>query len=282
MSGGFRAALFLSSLLLVQPLAWAGLVGEVVGGEPITPLEDASVEPTCRAIGLGRIDGFFWLEGLKRAGQLGILERPENAMALNAPWFHHYCWGKLAKFRYFAAKDEIKRDFYAKTWRSEMDYVIKVTVKAGVEWTYLPVIYGEIAEVYYYNHEYSVVVKVAEESLKLDSSYVRTYVLLSDAYAKLNDRAKALDWATRGLNVRPDSKALNSRYKELGGVQPFSPPVRKEPSIPADSAADAKEIGAPPPPGNEQETTPSEVAPASAERPTTKPAHNRYCRFCPD
>lgn len=85
------------------------LVGKVLSGSvskaPLTMSEIKSMPSACITIGMGKIDGVFWAEALARNKTEFLLDLPENAMAKNATWFHHFCWARLSKIRSINAKD---------------------------------------------------------------------------------------------------------------------------------------------------------------------------------
>lgn len=249
-----------------------------------TPEEFKAMEPACQAIGMGSIDGKFWAEAL---GNSPILDKPENAMAKGAGWFHHYCWGKLSKLRYYSAKTAEKRKSAIHVWRGEMEYIVKTTGERGLEWGYMHVIHKEIAESYLFEKNYGQAIIEGEKALALDRDYVPAYVVIADAYAGANKRDKALETATEGLKHAPESRPLKRRYTELGGKLPYPEPYVKAAgaaeAAPVENPATAKVQPEPVP------APPSDAPPESAGQTETppivespkQPGANPYCRFCP-
>lgn len=243
------------------------LVGQRVKGVPMTLSEVTAMPPVCQAIGMGEIDGVFWLEGMNKNGTLSILDRPENAMAKNAGWFHHYCWGMLEKNRAFTATNATKRAFQIKLWRTEMEFIVNWTAKEKVSWTYMPLVHKEIADSYVEEKDYANAVRAADKAIELNADYAPAYALLADVYEKLKEKDKALATVTEGLRHAPDSKGLQRRYKELGGKMPFPEPVVKPtPETAAEAPAPA---------------TTDDKASRSVEPTPAQPPGNPYCRFCP-
>jgi len=156
------------------------LVGQKVKGTPVTLSEVTAMPPPCRAIGMGEVKGVFWAEGMKQNGTLSILDRPENAMAKSAGWFHHYCWGLLDKQRAFASVESSKRAFLVKTWRSEMQYIVDWTDKNKINWEYMPVIHLEMAESFIQDKDYPNAIRSASKAVELNADFTRGYMLLAD------------------------------------------------------------------------------------------------------
>jgi tetratricopeptide (TPR) repeat protein len=251
-----------------------------------TPQEFQSMEPACQAIGMGEVDGKFWAEVLNNSP---ILDKPENAMAKGAGWFHHYCWGKLSKLRYFSARTAEQRRGGIHNWRSEMKFIVDWTGERGIKWQYMPVIHKEIAESYLYEKNYANAIVEGEKALALDKNYVPVYLIIADAYAGANKRDKALEIVTEGLKRAPESKPLKRRYKDLGGKLPYPEPYAKEtPAVVAAPVQAEKPVVEPVPAKVVvEEVKPQAATPAvdSATQPAVgpdgKPAGNPHCRFCP-
>lgn len=264
----------------------AGLmcVAAAVQAAPVaTPQEFKAMEPACQAIGMGEIDGVFWAEALNRPDRKGVLDKPENAMANGAVWFHHYCWGKLAKHRFFTEKTSEKRNFQTKTWRGEMQYIIDWTRQKNIDWAYLPQIHKEIAESYLFEKRYPQAIQAAELALQKRRSFAGAYLIIADAYEAMKNQPKALHYATEGLKHNPETRALQKRYLRLGGKKPYPE------AYPADTAPSTA-TPEPTPPTNQEVASPIPGAPSASSpavpdiAPTTEtsqPKNNPYCRFCP-
>ncbi len=278
------------------------LVGKVLSGSvskaPLTLAEIKSMPSACITIGMGRIDGVFWAEALARNKTESLLDLPENAMAKNATWFHHFCWAKLSKMRSINAKDNIVRKSEVKLWRMNMQFIVDWTAKQKVAWMYMPVVYTDIAETFVVEKNYAQAISHAEKALRLKSDHADAFVILADSYAAVGNKSKALDATMEGLNHVPESKGLKRRYKELGGKLPYPTPY------PANATADVTVVGkdgaepvasAPAAePRLERLEASVEVA-TSVSQPITSPEPiakepergevpvkaNPYCRFCP-
>lgn len=278
------------------------LVGKVLSGNvskaPLTESEVKAMPPACITIGMGRIDGMFWAEAMKKNKTEALLERPENAMAKDASWFHHYCWGRLSKLRSIYAKNEIKRKSEIKMWRNNMEFIIEWTNKQKVSWSYMPTIYTELAESFLIEKNYAQAIGAAEKSLNLKSDHSDAYWILSDSYAAVGNKIKALDAATEGLKYVPESKGLKRRYTALGGKQPYPTPYKANTAtevavIGKDSAEsvavapaveprlDSLEASVDATKSVSQPTTGTEPMANVPEKTEAPEKTNPYCRFCP-
>lgn len=248
------------------------LVGQPVKGVPMTLSEVTAMPSPCIAIGMGRINGEFWASAMSKDGTIATLDLPENAMAKNAGWFHHYCWGMLDKHRMYAAVNAEKRAYQIRLWRDEMVYIVDWTAKVKINWAYLPAVHAELAETYIQGKDYPNALRAANTAVELNADYARAYLLLAEIYELLKDRPKALASVTEGLKHVAGSKGLQRRYTELGGVLPFPEPYVKSAAVP--EAAATPEPAAPGAPAEAPAAPP-------ATPPEAQPPGNPYCRFCP-
>lgn len=265
-------------------MRWLGaglLCATAVQAAPVaTPQEFKAMEPACQAIGMGEIDGVFWAEALNRPDRKGILDKPENAMANGAVWFHHYCWGKLAKYRFFTEKTSEKRNFQTKTWRGEMQYIIDWTRQKNIDWAYLPQIHKEIAESYLFEKRYPQAIQAAELALQKRRSFAGAYLIIADAYEAMKNQPKALHYATEGLKHNPETRALQKRYLRLGGKKPYPeayPVDVSTPTSPEPTTSNPEQAASPPAATPSAPAVPDIAPPAGS----TQPKNNPYCRFCP-
>lgn len=273
--------------LLIACVALLPLTQAWASRPQTSPQEFQAMEPACQAIGMGEVDGKFWAEAL---GSSPILDKPENAMAKGAGWFHHYCWGKLSKLRSYSARSADQRGRAILNWRNEMKFIVDWTGERGIKWHYMPVIHKEIAESYLFEKNYAKAITEGEKALALDKGYVPVYLIMADAYAGANKRDKALEIATEGLKYAPESKPLKRRYKDMGGKLPYPEPYEKEtaaveaaPAKAEKPVVEAAPPAMPPVPENRpqvESVAKDTVLPPSVE-PSKKPESNPYCRFCP-
>lgn len=290
----------------VMPTAYGvdanSLVGKVLSGSvskaPLTAAEIKSMPSACITIGMGKIDGIFWAEALARNKTESLLDLPENAMAKNATWFHHFCWARLSKIRSINAKDNIVRKSEIKTWRMNMQFIVDWTAKQNISWLYMPVVYTDMAETFLVEKNYAQAISYAGKALNIKSDHVDAFVILADSYSAVGNKGKALDATIEGLKHVPESKGLKRRYKELGGKQPYPTPYL------ANTAADVSALGKN---GTDPVASASAAesrldrleAPVDAAKSVSQPASstesmakdpekteapakaNPYCRFCP-
>jgi hypothetical protein len=114
---------------------------------------------------------------------------------------------------------------------------------------------------------------------------------LADHFHEVGNKQKALEMATEGLKLNPNSKGLKRRYTEFGGKLPYPEAVDK--TMPTEaSKEEIKSVDTP------ESLPPLEGATSQAADPTkltapTEPTSqvdpskigspkNPYCRFCPD
>lgn len=265
-------------VMLFPQAAHAGLRPDM------TPQEFKAMEPVCQAIGMGEINGMFWAEALNKPENKHILDEPGNAMAKDAGWFHHYCWGKLGKLRYFSAKTQDQKNFQIRRWRNNMEFIVNWTSQHQIDWPYIHLIYKEIAESYLYEKNYLKAIGEAEIALKKNPEYAGTYVLIADAYTEIKNRSKALEYVTDGLQYNPDSKALQRRYRTLGGKMPYPDPITRN-TLDADTPATKPTSS--PPASTDTASAPGVQAPQQDQgssddvQSKKQPDDNPYCRFCP-
>lgn len=267
------------------------LVGKVLSGSvsraPLTASEVKAMPHACITIGMGRIDGLFWSEAMNRNNTLHLLDLPENAMAKDAPWFHHYCWGKLSKLRSIYAKDPQKRNQEIRIWRNNMEYIVDSNTKLTIKWAYLPEIFTEIAESYLVEKKYALALSMAEKALELNPKHADAYAVIVDSRSAIGHKEKALAAATEGLRYAPTSKGMKRRYKALGGTEPYPEPYIETPEVTAKQSSEPAVEASPRAEPTEPPTQPTSGALPSEGRTTTPPAApvgsptNPYCRFCP-
>lgn len=301
----FSPVLFAAKSLPTQAELDARLVGAHIPyfRKPMTMLEVVEMDPACRAIGMGRINGKYWMGEMRRIGEAALLDRPEYAMAKNAAWFHHYCWGKLGRLRYFSSNNQQKKKSALQRWQQDMNFIVKWTSSRNIRWPYMYLVYEELSDSYFFNKQYVDAIAEGRKALKENPVSSRAYTRIADSYKAMGDEKRALKDVTEGLRHIPDSKTLQRRYKQLGGHLPYPKPITKDtvqgsssPSTETGSSLTSKQNTTPKnmPPKNTQQTgnptstsTQSENGNDVGEENTEavkqsigKPG-NPYCRFCP-
>lgn len=272
--------------LLIACVALLPLAQAWASRPQTTPQEFQAMEPACQTIGMGEVNGRFWAEVL---GNDPVLDKPENAMAKGAGWFHHYCWGKLSKLRSYSAKTAEQRRGAVGNWRKEMQFIVDWTGERGIKWQYMPVVHKEIAESYLLDKNYGKAISEGEKALALDKNYVPVYSIMADAYGGANKRDKALEIVTEGLKRAPESKPLKRRYKDLGGKLPYPEPYAKEAVAVEAAPVQVEKPVVEPAPAKvvveeikpKAESPVSDVASQPVSDESKKPEGNPYCRFCP-
>jgi tetratricopeptide (TPR) repeat protein len=128
-----------------------------------------------------------------------------------------------------------------------------------------------------------------ETAIRLNPRFAEAYRTLADLQAKLNQKQKALETVTVGLQHVPNDRGLQRRYDELGGKKPYPTPVEatapatvlERPASPKNMGAEAAAEGQPPAAKEAGDGVADRAVPAAA--PTTQAKKtNPWCRFCPD
>jgi tetratricopeptide (TPR) repeat protein len=256
-----RAQLFLFLALMMS--ANASLAREQWG---MTDSEVASMPPLCK----GRMNG-----GAEYKHWKSILG-PDFGHT------HHYCMGINYLNRAYKAKDERDRDFNLQNAHNNLMYMVKA---ASPTYSLMPDVYLNLGKVSRLRKNIGEAVTNYSKAIELNPRQPSAYRELTDIYAAIGQRTKALEVVTDGLRHNPGTKSLQRYYHELGGKLPYPEPVattvtmeRKDPPAPADVNATQTL------PSESQLATP-ETSPQSAGEDYRKPIGsptNPYCRFCPD
>ncbi len=274
-------------------LVGRSLVGHV-SRAPLTQNEVRALPTACITIGMGRIDGLFWLEALNRSNQKHLLDQPGHEMARNNSWFHHYCWGILSKIRYFSAPTKNQRESELKTWRGNMTSTIEYAGKGGQTWPFLHVIHKEIAESYFFEDNYPLALASAEKAVEMSpgNTYPAAHVIAIDSLTALGRADKAKEMLSLAITQSPNHRGLRNRMKNFG----LEPPAMSEQvaetdltgTDPASEEGNGTELESSTRNGMEPlkiDPSPSEPMPkqSDSERPAPQigSGENPYCRFCP-
>lgn len=118
------------------------------------------------------------------------------------------------------------------------------------------------------------------KAISLKPDYVPAYYALSDYYAGIGQKKKALEVVEDGLRQVPNSTGLLRRFTELGGKTPPAPLVEAVPPVAAPEPAEPEQQQAPP---SEDQPASEPSTPPAAERAPQKigTPSNPWCRFCP-
>jgi len=194
---------------------------------------------------------------------------------------HHYCAGLNYVNRYWGARKTQDRGFYLQRAMANFDYMVKAEKP---DFTLRAELYSNRGEVFKLMRKPGEAVKDFNKALSINPGIVKPYLQLADLYVSSNASARALETVTEGLRHLPDSSALQRRYLELGGKQPFPEPIvtmvaEPVPSQPAELAPELETIIEPNPApavsaGSEPVTTNASPAPIGTPQ-------NPHCRFCP-
>lgn len=128
-----------------------------------------------------------------------------------------------------------------------------------------------------------------QKAIELNPKMFRAYIALADLYEDVKQPDKALAAVTEGLRHAPGSKALQRRYKELGGKQPFPTPYAAPEPKPEAKPEDAETPATKPEDGLDpaairakREAEPKQPSSTPAATPSTPigSSRNPWCRFC--
>lgn len=278
----FSEILYAISLLVITTSPQAqSLVGYKVEGEPLTREEVRALEPVCRLIFSAWSQGdAVWYVELRNNP---ILNRPEYAMAKDAPWAHHYCWAKVSEFRFFSNTNKQKRDYYLKNIHNNIDFCI--THGTPENWLYLPLMYVTKARAYRMEQKNIQAIEAVHQALRIYPDYAGGYYLLGEIYEDMGLPSKALEVVSEGLRRNPDSTFLKRRFTALGGGERYPPPYpgtgrRGTPDSGTDTGVEPRRNSSLDSAGSGK---PDQADDTSAGfRPVAPQAQeDQYCRFCP-
>ncbi len=188
--------------------------------------------------------------------------------------FFHYCAGVNFVNRYWAASNPRQRSHYLQRADANFSYVVKALKP---DFTMGAELFTNRGEVYKLMGRRADAIKDFRQATKMNPAFVRAYLQLADVLAENKDRTHALEAVSEGLRHVPKSTALQRRYLELGGKEPFpAPVVDKEAPVPAASPAPQPAEPVPAPVDAAPQPATPNVAPPAIGTPK-----NPYCRFCP-
>jgi tetratricopeptide (TPR) repeat protein len=205
----------------------------------------------------------------------------------NAMHMHHYCDGLRFIDRAFASmRNKREMQYYLERSIAGFDYVLRATQESFSMRGEVHV--GKARALKLMGRKAEAVVEFHNAlRYKFDSPDV--FQALADHYRDTGDRQKALEIATEGLKLNPNSKGLKRRYTEFGGKLPYpeaadktmpaevskdeiNPEVKPE-AVTGELSGQAKDADEP--------TAPTEQTLAAEPTKIGTPT-NPYCRFCPD
>ena len=189
---------------------------------------------------------------------------------------HHYCYALNFVNRFYRARDaESKKDSLSQAI-SNLGYMLSHTSDSYFMRGQFMLDQGRAMIL---QGKKPQGLNVIQNALTLDPELEPGYRYIADYYKDMGKNGEALKWVSTGLKYAPQSRALQRRYKELGGKEPFPEPITKPEAVVAkvpqepSAANDAANPVTPPAAG--AETPPPTV-------PKIGSSKNPYCRFCPD
>ena len=185
---------------------------------------------------------------------------------------HHYCWALNSENKANLMLDKKSRDDILNYALSDIKYVL---TNASPDFVLLPDIYNSQARILFSLHRDSEAVLALERAIELKPGYVPAVARLSDYFAHIGDKAKAIMTLETGIDNTGNADGLIKKLAALGVTYqgtPGSAIKKDEPAKEAPSAA------------GPDTASPSSTTPGDATQPDqagSKPANNPYCRFCP-
>jgi tetratricopeptide (TPR) repeat protein len=192
---------------------------------------------------------------------------------------HHFCVGINFVNRYWGARIAKDRSFYLQNALNNFDYMVKAEKP---DFTLSAELYFHRGEVFKLMRRPAEAVRDFNHALSIDPRFVKPYLQLADLSVAGKSSARALEIVAEGLRHVPDSKALQRRYLELGGKEPFPEPIVAKAAEPEPQPATTIPAVETP-----IEPVPAAVSPQPDPTAATEPAptigtpSNPYCRFCP-
>jgi len=204
-------------------------------------------------------------------------ERNENTMHM-----HHYCSGLRYLDRAYSAMQN-KRDMQYKLGVAinNFDYVLEHTAADYVMRGEVHVAKGRALNL---AGRKSAAVAEFNKALRYELGAPDAYQAMADHYRETGNKEKALEMATEGLRLNPDSRGLKRRYTELGGKLPYPAAIEPVPVETQATSPDETAVSTPASPAEPAVDTPVAATPAVepvSPAPIGTPK-NPYCRFCPD
>lgn len=192
---------------------------------------------------------------------------------------HHYCAGINFVNRYWGARTAKDRSFYLQNAMNNFDYMVKAEKP---DFTLRAELYSHRGEAFKLMRRPAEAVRDFNHALSIDPRFVKPYLQLAELNVAGKTAARALEIVTEGLRHVPDSKALQRRYRELGGKEPFPEPIVAKAAEPElQPVATAPAVERPIEPAPAAASPQPEPTPATEAVPTIGTPKNPYCRFCP-
>jgi tetratricopeptide (TPR) repeat protein len=193
---------------------------------------------------------------------------------------HHYCAGMNFANRSFRLRSPQDRKYFRGKAYTNYEYMI---THADPSFGLMPDVYVSRGQLYMADQQPSQALADYKKALELRPDFVTAHLAIVDWYKRAKQNEAALAAATEGLRQVPESKALQKRYLDLGGVEPFPEPVRKQ-EAPVDQGAQlAQESGVPD--STQVKATDKTDQPLNSSQEGALGIGvpgNPWCRFCPE
>ncbi|CAH1202348.1 Tetratricopeptide repeat-containing protein [Candidatus Nitrotoga sp. BS] len=192
--------------------------------------------------------------------------------------FHHYCYALVFFNRYkgsFSNKSD--QQFYFQSAIGEFEYIFEHSSPTFWMRPEMHVQKGKLFAAVKRNFEAE---SEFQQALQINPNYVQAYVALSYFYKNTGQKSKYITALEQALQLAPNSKSMQRRYKQVTG-KTFTPPpptveraAQDAPTpMPVVQAAETSEVNLPT--TQPVSASPPVVVPEKIGTPT-----NPYCRFC--
>lgn len=219
---------------------------------------------------------------------------------------HHYCAGLNAMRMALQTRNDIShRNFLYRTAISEFDYITHHAPRSSA-YMHEPFFQIGLAQKHLGNTSPAII--ALKESIRLNPKFSQSYIELANILMGLHSQEQnndALNIISEGIKHSPNSKALQRKYLQLGGKEPFPQEIGAAPEVTgkeslgdrstdiSDTASKIDHAVTSTPsdiPGHQLPAHTSQASDRSPNNPddirTTSPSELRpnqspWCRFCP-
>lgn len=202
----------------------------------------------------------------------------ENTLGKDFLHTHHYCAGINFISRYYRSRSKQDKLFNLNNALGNLTYMVE---HASPDYSLMPDVYLNRGLTYSLMKRHGEAMADMNKAIELNPNQAKAYNVLADYYASTQQKDKALETVTKGLQHNPDTLSLQRRYTELGGKLPYPAPIAPAPVEAEAAKTDETPADTPSSPAvGTQEAAPPDVVPVTPA-PIGSPK-NPYCRFCPD
>ena len=181
--------------------------------------------------------------------------------------FHHYCWALNSENNANAMFNKSAHDFELGNALNDIQYVLK---NSSPDFVFLPDVYNSQARILFSLHRDSEAVLALEKAIELKPGYAPAVSRLSDYFAHIGDKGKAIKTLETGIDNTENAGGLIKKLSALGVTYQGKPGSAIKKDEPVNDVL---------PTASPDAASPSSAVDAAPVG--SKPANNPYCRFCP-